>query len=355
MARNTPEATPDAGSEVLDMGTNVESVIVSSPETPPADVKPSEPASMMEAVEQALGKSFDPTSESEAGTEAAGTVPAQPAVPDANAQTPKDDEAEPDPSFLKSDPTTEEVANYSRKAQARIRDLIEQRNEAASRSQAVEPILDFLHKNDIPQQDLDVVLDLTARLRHGDFAGFLQGVQPYVNLALQYTGQVLPADLRQKVQEGYVSPEIARELAQRRAQEQVLTSRHQAETQRSRQEVVSTRADVIRQTVTSWEERTRAQDPDYALKADVIRRTAQAYMAENGPPQTPQQALEYVNRAYAEVNEQVRRLRPQPKATTPNPSSTSSVRATHTPASEPNSMFDAAMKGLEAHRQGVTR
>jgi hypothetical protein len=72
-------------------------------------------------------------------------------------------------------------------------------------------------------------------------------------------------------------------------------------------------------------------------------------------PQSPQQALEYVAKAYAEVNEQAKRLRPPPKATAPTPSSTSSARGNVAPASEPKTMFEAAMHGLEAHRNGAVR
>lgn len=355
MAQQDQTQTTPAAEHIDLSNTGDQSVIVASPTTEtPADVSaPAEPTSMLEAVEQALGTpSGSPDSETE--------IPAKdakaPEVPaDGKAKDAKDETGELDPSFLEKDPTPEEVGNYSRKAQARIRDLIEQRNGAAEQANAVAPILNFLRENDIPQQDLDVILNLTAQLRHGNFAGFLEGVRPYVELARQYTGQVLPPDLQQQVKEGYVSPQIARELAQRRANETIQQSRVQSETRRADQNAGQIRAQAIRQSVTQWEEQTRAKDPDYGLKADVVRRTAQALMQEHGVPRTPQQALAYVDRAYAEVNEQVKKLRPAPKATAPTPSSTSSARGNSVPVSEPNSMFEAAMKGLETHRNGAIR
>ena len=359
MARNEDNPTAPDAEPTSPQTSGDEGVTATSPDaTPPTDVTaPDEPASMMDAVEKAIGTPSDPeSSETADDPDGEGDAPPSDGTPAEAAQAKdKGDEGDDDQSFLNEDPTAEEVGKYSRKAQARIRDLIDQRNQASQQAQAVAPILDFLQKNDIPKQDLDVVLGLTARLRHGDFAGFLEGVKPYVNLAMQYTGQTLPADLQKQVKEGYVSPEIARELAQRRVQEQVMQSRHQAETQRSQQQVVQSRAQAIRQTVTNWEQQTRAKDPDYGLKADVVRRTAQALMQEKGVPQSPEQALAYVNQAYAEVNEQMKRLRPAPKATAPGPSSTSSARGNTTPGSEPKSMFEAAMSGLQAHQQGSSR
>lgn len=360
MARREDQtpAAPDA-EPTTPQTSGDEGVIANSPDAePPTDVTPAdEPQSMMDAVEKAIGKSSDPdSSETEAGPDGEGDAQSPEGKADGEADSAKKDgEEDLDTSFLKEDPTQEEVGKYSRKAQARIRDLIDQRNRANEQVQIVAPILDYLQRNDIPQQDLDVILDLTARLRHGDFAGFLEGVRPYVNLAMQYTGQTLPPDLQKQVREGYVSPEIARELAQRRANERVMQSRHQTETRQTQQQLTQTRAQAIRQTVTNWEQQTRAKDPDYGLKADVVRRTAQALMQEHGVPQTPEQALEYVNMAYQEVNEQMKRLRPAPKATAPVPSSTSSARGSTAPSSEPKSMFEAAMQGLNAHRAGASR
>ncbi len=354
------QANPATAADQTTPGTpGDQGVIATSPaaDQTPSDVNaPAEPTSMLEAVQQPSGPPPIPDeSETAEGIPAAETQPTVPADGKAKNTAEGDEGGEFDPAFLREDPTPEELGKYSRKANARIRDLVEQRNSANHQAQAVAPILNFLRENDIPQQDLDVILNLTAQLRHGNFAGFLEGVRPYVELARQYTGQILPPDLQKQVKEGYVSPEIARELAQRRANAQVMQSRQQADTQRTQQEVTQLRANAIRQSVTQWEEQTRAQDPDYGLKADLVRRTAQALMQEHGVPQTPQQALSYVVKAYQEVNEQAKRFRPAPKATAAVPSSTSSARGNSAPASEANSMFEAAMNGLAAHRNGAIR
>lgn len=314
-----------------------EGVTVSSPDTPEPDVKPAEgeqpEESLMDAAVKALETPSDPDpNEAKAGEK--------------TDETKEDEGSSPD---LSAEPTEEELGNYSKKAQTRIRSLIEARNEAAAVANRAAPIVDFMEKNDIPQQDVDVILDLTARLRHGDFAGFLQGVQPYVNMAMQHTGQVLPPDLQDQVKKGYVSPQIARELAQTRAQQSF--GQHQASQvqQRQQQQIVQERATNIRNAITQWEKQVRGQDPDYSLKAEVVRRTAQAFMQERGVPQTVDQALEYVNAAYEEVNGQMKNFRPAPTPTRATPSSTASKGGT-APQAEPNSMMEAAMLGLQAAR-----
>jgi hypothetical protein len=335
-----------------------EGVNVSSPDTPEQDVTPAAddgPASMAEAVEAAFkeqeGASSDPASEVEDGEE---PVPGSQSDDPDGEKTPTDGKsadgsADQSEELPEGDPTDEEMQNYSHKANSRIRSLVEQRNEAAARAQRVEPILDFMEKQDIPQQDLDVILDLTARLRHGDFAGFLQGVTPYVNLAMQYTGQALPADLQQQVQQGYVSPEIAKELAQRRAEVHVEKDRSQKAQRASQVQQAQMRGETIRGAITEWERGVRQSDPDYDLKADMIRRTSQALMQEHGVPMTPEDAVSLAKAAYDEVNGQMGRIRPAPKATARTPASTG--QGGSATATEPSSMMEAAMLGLEQARR----
>ena len=320
-------------------------------EASPPDAKDvaKEPESMFDAVEQARekeakGDPSDPGTEDKVKVDDDGNP-----VPDAKAkkETDKGKEKSEDTDFLKEDPTDDELGKYSAKANARIRDLVAQRNEARGTAQQVAPILDFLHQNDIPEQDLDVILNLTAQLRHGKFAEFLEGVSPYVNLALQYTGQALPADLQQQVDQGYVSRKVATELAQRRAQGQMQEGEVKRLQTAQTQQQAQMQANGIRNAVVDWEAKTRGADPDYDLKASFVRRTAQAMMQEKGAPQTPEQALEYVKAAYDEVNSETKRLRPAPKATSRVPGSTG--QGGTAPVAEPKNMMEAAMQAIQKH------
>ncbi len=334
-----PEASPLFEIPNDDTFVIEDGVTVEPPATPEPDVKPD-------------GQS-DPQPEAEESLlDAARKAIEGPSDPDPKEVKPDQqtgDEPEAAQTDLSAEPTDEELGNYSKKAQARIRSLVEQRNQATAKAEQVAPIIDYMQQNDIPQQDLDVILDLTARLRHGDFAGFLQGVTPYVNMAMQHTGQALPPDLQDQVSKGYVSPQIAKELAQQRAKNSFGQQQAERVQARTQQNLVQERATNIRNAITNWETQTRAADPDYNLKAEVVRRTAQALMQERGVPQTAEVALQYVKEAYEEVNKQVRNFQPQPKATVRTPQSTASKGGT-VPQAEPTSMMEAAVLGLQAAR-----
>lgn len=272
------------------------------------------------------------------GASAEGTDPKQGAKSEDDPEgTPGDDDAEGD--LPDSDELTDaERKSMSKRAARRIEQLLNDRREAREQAEKAKPILDYMRQNDIPMQDVDVVLGMAAQLRHGDFAGFLRTINPYVNLARQYVGEVLPPDLKEQVDKGFVSQKVARELAARRAQSQVQAQQAQRAQRSAQEEVRHLRGEAIRSAVTNWEQQTQKTDPDYGAKADLVRRTAQALIAENGPPQTPEQAVEVVKQAYKEANEAVSRFRPKPKATQPQPESVH--QTSKSPAPEPQSMLD---------------
>lgn len=225
------------------------------------------------------------------------------------------------------------------RTQRRIDTLLRERRAARVEAEKAQPIVKFMADNDIPQQDVDVILGLAAQLRHGDFAGFLRTVSPYVELAQQYVGERLPVDLQQQVNQGAVNPAVARELAQRRAAEVV--HRQQAErTDTARQrEVVELRAQTLRNAVVNWETAAKQRDPDYGAKSDAVKRITQALIQEQGAPTTPEAAVRLVQQAYDEATRMVGSFRPQPKPTLPQPSSVHP--AASAPQPEARSVLDA--------------
>lgn len=242
--------------------------------------------------------------------------------------------------------TPEERKGMSRRAAQRIEQLLAERKGLREQASQAEPIVNFMREHDIAMQDVDVILGLSAQLRKGDFAGFLRSVTPYVSLARQYVGEVLPQDLQEQVNKGLVAEPVARELAQRRAQEHVGQQEAQRQQARSEQEVRALRGQAIRSAVTNWETQIKASDPDYGAKQDVVQRYAKALMHEQGAPETPEQAIEYVKQAYEQANKDVARFRPAPKPTAQTPSSVH--QAAKTPKPEPENFLDVVRMNLGA-------
>lgn len=249
--------------------------------------------------------------------------------------------------------TDAELDSYKPRVQKRIKHLLGQIDALKEDAGKHQQFVQFLETNQLTPDDTKLLLGAGVALRRGDFATFLQAVEPYVQLAREATGAALPPDLQQQVDDGYITRELAAEVAQSRHAAQRARNEAVTASQRANQTTAAAqeqrRADLARQvhsTIASWETKTRASDPDYDAKADAVTRYVRAAVAEKGLPTTPEQAIEIANAAYAEVNTLLGQAKPKPKPTRPTPSG---VSTTGTPVqSAPRTLEEAAYAGLRA-------
>jgi len=274
---------------------------------------------------------------------------ADPAAASAQAKPDADPDKGPDPEELPENVTQEETKNYSPKAQKRISKLLQQREEARAEARAVvsevEPFRAFMQENDLGSEDLAFGLQALATLRKGDFEGFLAQVQPFVQLAEEYTGRRLPEDLQRQVQQGRMAPDVAVGMSRQRMDlgraRQQLDQHAQYEAQRREEEGRETN----RSAVAVWEQSIKASDPDYARKLDVAKAFVASIKAEHGDPQTPEDALAVAKEAYRRASESMRAALPPRAATQMSPSG---VQRPSNPSAvpSPRSLMDAVQQAL---------
>jgi hypothetical protein len=150
-------------------------------------------------------------------------------------------------------------------------------------------------------------------------------------------GEAIPDDLRQKVDDGYVDEETARQLAQYRSQlemQQRVQANREAESQRFWQNQQLQR---IGNTVKQWEANVAQSDPDYATKRRFVLDRVRVLAAEYGAPQDENQAMQLAQQAYNEVSQSMPARQARP--TVPSPSSHSGNGAASMPA--PKSVLEA--------------
>lgn len=327
-----------------------------NPAAPPAasDVQTdSSPApSLMDVLTDQLDLSGDDldTDEDQTRTPLAQTEAAQDGGDTPPAPEPKpEDQAPPaeDPP-MPSEVSDQELKAYTPNAQRRIRQLIEERDRHRDEASRVAPLDQFVREHQLAPEHVQLGLNLMAALRHGDYQTFLRGVQPHVERAQQAMGYVLPPDLQQQVQQGYVTQDLAQAMARDRATAQ-LSAQRVAEMQAVQaQQAEAQRQVAVRQSVDGWEATARASDPDYARKEPLIRAFARDLMAEQGPPSDPGAALAMAQEAYKRAGAYLATLSPAPRATQPSPSS---FGAAGPARPEPSSTYEAALLGLQQARR----
>ena len=235
---------------------------------------------------------------------------------------------------LPEEATPEEIARLSKTAQRRIKKLNSQRQKLVNELQRLRPdaamaakVTEYLRKHDIGQDDFLMGLELMAAMRHGDFAKFHAGVQPYMKLCEEYLGISLPPDLQQQVQQGHMTTQAAAMYSRERmdrAMAQTNAVRNQAALEQHQQ--TSSRkvlADQVAAAVNHWELQIARSDPNYAAKKAAVQTTMMAIVQEHGPPRSPDHGMQIAQEAYRRVNEQYRGwTMPQRRPTSRVPSST---------------------------------
>lgn len=139
------------------------------------------------------------------------------------------------------------------------------------------------------------------------------------------TGDIIPLDLKQKVDSGEMSEEAARELSTTRAQKKALETKQQQTQTATETENARKAAEVSGQQIESaaneWERKAKLVDPDFATKQPLIKDRIVVLMGQIGKPANPEAATALCERAYKDVTENLRTIRGPRMATPPAPRS----------------------------------
>jgi len=294
------------------------------------------------------------------GDTSTGDKAAAPGTPGTDDKTQSPDATSTADDLNAPDPSEAELRKLRPETRKRFERLLAQRNEARTALASVQPELDqhrqlqgYLTQHQLAPEDVNVLLGVGAALRRQDYQAFLDGVTPYVMAAQEALGLRVARDLQQQVNDGLLSDEAARELTRARHRAAQAEQRLQDATRSHAQDTNTRVVSGIKSAVDQWEANIRTRDPDFAHKADTVRRFSQALLQERGTPQTAEQAVALVQTAYDEANKMMQRMRPAPQATRPGPSSVH-VATGGAPSPnnrQPNSLREAVLLGIERSRR----
>lgn len=358
---STPNAEPDAPS--------TEGENEAQPSGGQDEGTADEPKSMAEAIAQALATDTDKADE-----------PKPEDDPDGAKSTDKDKtDAKADPDAAKTpdtdtskqpaegsadkddDPSDEELKGYQPKVQKRIKQLLAQRNDSRRAAETFAEdaghyrnIRQFMSESQLADGEVAELFQIGRLLKANDIAGYekaLDMILPIAQQLLEATGRSLPKDLRDKVESGELTEEVARDTAVQRSRATVAERRVQQVTkqQQTQQQQVASQAHVtaVQTAVGQWTDRTRQSDPDFGLKADAMRDAALALVSEKGRPKNPEEAVKMAELAYARVNSWFKSAQPKRQASRPAPTSgQTGNRSGLTP--EPKSLKEAIFGAMKA-------
>lgn len=242
-----------------------------------------------------------------------------------------------------SDDVDEDVSDKSPVPYKRFQEVIAEKNEFKHGADQFNKITDYLSHNNINADEASTGLQIMALMKN-DPAKALEALTPFVNTLRELTGEVLPDDIRNKVDDGFMDEDAGRELSRARAEadnqkrinDRVAAQQTNVQSQQHK--------DHLARTVTAWEDNARQSDPDYDLKQDEIDDRVRVLVSERGSPNTEEDAISMANEAYEAVNQRFKARMGTKRAIR----TASGGKLGGTPVAEPKSLLEAVQNAVAA-------
>jgi hypothetical protein len=215
----------------------------------------------------------------------------------------------------------------------RWQEMLRERDTYKAGHEQYQQIQQFMTANALEADEVATGFQIMALMRQ-DPGKALEMLQPYMQSLELVTGKRLPEDLAQRVDDGLVDQETARETARLRIEAEQRRAREAAEAQHRSVEAQQTSVQTIQSAVKAVETEIQAGDPDYSRKQAFVMDRVRALIIEERP-QTPEQAVAIVRRAHSEISD---RLKPMVQRK-PVQTVTSGVASTQS-RPEPKSLLD---------------
>jgi len=241
--------------------------------------------------------------------------------------TPKEQQAkqkaEKEAELVKSDADLKDLDPKKPVPYERFKDVIAKKNDAVKQLETSKPLIEratqiqqFMQKSQLIDTDLNTALEVVALIKSNPQEGVKKLEELKQQLLLQ-TGDRLPDDLQNELNEGLITEQAAKREAKLRAQ---LEQGKQQEITQAEQKTVQLRNSLTSE-VNNWTQQTQAKDPDFKPKAApadpdgkyefVFSRFLQLW--QTVPVKTIAEAVGLADRAYNEVNGFVTRVQPKPR------------------------------------------
>lgn len=210
----------------------------------------------------------------------------------------------------------------------RWKELLTERDSFKSRAEQYDKVETYMKQNQLTPQEVAEGFQVMSLLKHNPVEAY-KVLSGHLSRLAPLVGETLPEDIETRVNNGDVDIESAKELAKARAQANLLTQQQTlAHAERQNYEYAEKQT-TIKNSVMAWEDSVKQRDPDYSAKQKFVMDKVRLII-QNEQPQSAQEAINIVERAYNDVNEAMKSFIPKRNQTVMT-SSNSSVSASPHP------------------------
>lgn len=217
-----------------------------------------------------------------------------------------------DPETQDQPETTEPAAEaeddetkYPKRAQKRIRELVEEKKSLEADATRYRNVETFLRDKGLDGAEAADGLEIMALAKTNPVEAW-ERIKPWVEKVAIAAGVIMPSDLQQQVQQGYLTRDAALELSKTRAKLGAVEAQRQFEQQRAQENAAQAYQQSIVGAAATWEQDRRVKDPNFEVKLPALQREIAYLHATEGRPNTPEGVKDQCERAYKAVNTQAR-------------------------------------------------
>ena len=310
------EPSAEDQNQNTDSDTDAKTTSVESSSAGDQDVK--KPATILDRFDAALKKDSkaggSSTSQRSVGEGSVSDPAADGKTPEG--EKPKDGEGEDS-----AEATDDELKPRTKR---RIERLLREKKEAVEaavaqlkpQAEAFVKVQQFCHDAGLTKDEVNNGFEIMRLMKHDPLKA-LEALKPYYDSLLQVTGSILPEDLQQKVNQGLIDEETAREAARLRAvaniREQQLTRVEQSSTAKQQTDLVESVAGAVSQWERNWEQ----SDPDYKTLQPYVMGDIELALRRGQLPKDPQTAVQMVEEIKKRVVAKLGKFRGAKPAITP--------------------------------------
>lgn len=203
----------------------------------------------------------------------------------------------------------------------RWKELLTERDSFKTRAEQYDKVDTYMKQNQLSPSEVAEGFQVMSLLKHNPVEAY-KVLSGHLSRLAPLVGETLPDDISKRVDSGDVDIESAKELAKARAQANLLAQQQTLANAERQNYEYAEKQTTIKNSVVAWEDSIKQRDPDYSAKQRFVMDKVRL-MVQNEQPNTPQDAINLVERAYADVNEAMKSFIPKRTQTVMTSASTS--------------------------------
>jgi hypothetical protein len=211
------------------------------------------------------------------------------------------------------EPDNESFSDVPFHKHPRFQELLRQKKEFQQDAIRYRNVERFLADNGLASDEAHTALSIAALAKVDPAKAWVE-IRPWLQNLLVAAGEVLPEDLRGKVQAGEMSQDAALEVSRARARSASDEARRGFDAQRADRDRAAEAGRAIVEEVGSWEADRRRRDPNFEAKLPDLEREIAWIKSKEGLPKSRAEVRAQLDKAYKAVNERVRAAAPNPAA-----------------------------------------